>query len=210
MGNGLVTEVSYKGSRRRNLPRRASLKRVSIRGTGGKKKAVAGRVAVSSKKPNVVQILRDYGLPASIRGKQHLRYRQPLERGILWYWFSLYIRLRDKDLPCISCGEYKEHQAGHFIPTGSCSWDGLVFSELNVSGECANCNNRDKRKLKYGINLNERHQYDAKGELEEAYAEYRASGGKNWKRTEYIEKINHYQQAVDKLSGGKSGVLESE
>lgn len=193
-----VTETSYLPSKR--LSKKSLVRKPTTglkRGSG----LPRGKKSVFSKKKQTFVELRElYGLPSSIFGPTHLRYRQPVERGILWYWFSKFIRLRDKDLPCISCGEYKEHQAGHFIPTGSCSWDGLVFSELNVSGECANCNNRDKRKLRYGINLNERHGYDAKGELEEAYAEYKGSGGKNWKRTEYIEKIAHYQQAVENLS----------
>ena len=53
--------------------------------------------------------------------------------------FNSFIRKRDKDLPCISCGEMKEiKQAGHFMAVKG--GDGLRFDERNVNGECAACN----------------------------------------------------------------------
>lgn len=53
--------------------------------------------------------------------------------------FNAYIRNRDKDLPCISCGELKDiKQAGHFMAVKD--GDGLRFDERNVNGECAGCN----------------------------------------------------------------------
>lgn len=52
--------------------------------------------------------------------------------------FNKWIRERDKDLPCISCGTFKELQAGHYVPQGKSAY--LRFNEWNVNGECAGCN----------------------------------------------------------------------
>ena len=49
-----------------------------------------------------------------------------------------YIRLRDHGKPCISCGEYKVLQAGHFFPVQG--YKALRFNEDNINGECAGCN----------------------------------------------------------------------
>ena len=56
--------------------------------------------------------------------------------------FNRFIRLRDKDLPCISCnapaGTYKL-TAGHFHPAGT--YKNIRFNEDNVHGQCwYNCN----------------------------------------------------------------------
>lgn len=65
--------------------------------------------------------------------------------------FNEFIRLRDKDKPCISCGApagtYKI-TAGHLYPAGS--YKNIRFDEANVHGQCwFNCN-----KNKHG-NINE-------------------------------------------------------
>lgn len=72
--------------------------------------------------------------------KQELRPRS-------WYlkeaqkWFNKFIRLRDKNEPCISCGRYHQGQyhAGHYRTVGSCPE--LRFEELNCHKQCAPCNN---------------------------------------------------------------------
>ena len=53
--------------------------------------------------------------------------------------FNAYIRLRDKDLPCVSCGTYnaEEFHAGHYIPT---TFQVLRFNEFNVWKQCSRCN----------------------------------------------------------------------
>ena len=52
-----------------------------------------------------------------------------------------YIRLRDKDEPCISCGRHHEGQyhAGHYRTVGAAPE--LRFNELNIYKQCAPCNN---------------------------------------------------------------------
>ena len=54
--------------------------------------------------------------------------------------FNEFIRLRDKDLPCISCGRYHQGQyhAGHYRSVGACPE--LRFNEDNVHKQCSACN----------------------------------------------------------------------
>lgn len=54
--------------------------------------------------------------------------------------FNKFIRLRDTDLPCISCGRHHQGQyhAGHYLSVGA--RPELRFSELNVNKQCAPCN----------------------------------------------------------------------
>lgn len=55
--------------------------------------------------------------------------------------FNAYIRLRDKDDPCISCGRHHEGQyhAGHYKTRGA--HPELRFEELNCHKQCSACNN---------------------------------------------------------------------
>lgn len=62
-------------------------------------------------------------------------------------YFSLMIRERDKDKPCIACGEiHREYQAGHYRMREimATRWD-----YKNVNGEGSSCNQGHVRK--YGI-----------------------------------------------------------
>lgn len=54
--------------------------------------------------------------------------------------FNVWVRLRDAEQPCISCGRHHQGQyhAGHFLSVGACPE--LRFSELNVHKQCAPCN----------------------------------------------------------------------
>lgn len=57
--------------------------------------------------------------------------------------FNAYIRKRDEDLPCISCGLHKEnYDAGHYVPQKQSSF--LRFHEWNVNKECKACNGFDE------------------------------------------------------------------
>ena len=51
--------------------------------------------------------------------------------------FNTFIRKRDKDLGCISCGR-PVTEAGHYLNAGHFS--ALRFSEMNVNGQCTRCN----------------------------------------------------------------------
>ena len=54
--------------------------------------------------------------------------------------FNEFIRLRDADLPCISCGRYHngQYHAGHYRSVGACPE--LRFNEDNVHKQCSACN----------------------------------------------------------------------
>jgi hypothetical protein len=54
--------------------------------------------------------------------------------------FHRYIRLRDKDLPCISCGNKlgEKYDAGHFYSRGA--FPNLAFDPMNVHAQCVRCN----------------------------------------------------------------------
>ena len=68
-----------------------------------------------------------------------------------------YIRLRDKGKPCISCGTawHPDFQAGHFYKAELFS--SLKFNELNIHGQCVQCNIRKEGNLNdYELNLPKR------------------------------------------------------
>lgn len=52
--------------------------------------------------------------------------------------FNAWIRNRDKDRCCISCGVYKIEQASHYYSAGK--YNHLRFVEDNVWGSCLKCN----------------------------------------------------------------------
>lgn len=53
---------------------------------------------------------------------------------------NAYIRLRDKNLPCISCGtrETVQWEAGHYRSKGA--FPELRFNESNINSQCHRCN----------------------------------------------------------------------
>lgn len=80
--------------------------------------------------------------------RKALKERKEELRPIKWYEdraqsvFNKFIRLRDKGLPCISCGRPDDgtHQrhASHYRSRGGCSY--LRFDESNVHASCSQCN----------------------------------------------------------------------
>ena len=59
------------------------------------------------------------------------------------YYFNIYIRKRDKDNNCISCGKKSEqYHAGHFIAKSNTYHNklGLRWDEYNVNKQCVRCN----------------------------------------------------------------------
>lgn len=55
--------------------------------------------------------------------------------------FNAFIRARDADLPCISCGRHHtgQYHAGHYLSVGA--RPELRFVEANVHKQCSACNN---------------------------------------------------------------------
>lgn len=71
--------------------------------------------------------------------------------------FNAYIRERDKDLPCISCGRFHQGQyhAGHFYSVGARA--NLRFTEDNVHKQCQPCNTeKSGNALEYRVRLIQR------------------------------------------------------
>lgn len=58
------------------------------------------------------------------------------------------VRMLDYGKPCISCGETKPLEAGHFRSVGSCPE--LRFELLNIHGQCRACNQAGTRKMNRG------------------------------------------------------------
>lgn len=66
--------------------------------------------------------------------------------------FNTWIRQRDKELPCISCGTGSPANAGHFYSEGH--FKTLRWNESNVHGQCIRCNHFLHGNLNsYRINL---------------------------------------------------------
>lgn len=128
------------------------------------------------KQQTFAEIAREYGLDeGAVRaGKSGLRYSNPFEKGICWYWFARYIRKRDakKFGRCIACNRektFEELQCGHFAPAGSCGLD-LLMDERNCNGECEGCNAfDDMHLLGYADNLDRRYGEGTSAELRRRY-----------------------------------------
>src|SRR5690606_11085783 len=68
--------------------------------------------------------------------------------------FNAWVRARDRDLPCISCGRFHQGQwhAGHYRAVGGNPE--LRFHPLNCHRQCAPCNNHKSGDIvNYRINL---------------------------------------------------------
>jgi len=68
--------------------------------------------------------------------------------------FNRYIRLRDVNLPCVSCGRHHagQYHAGHYRSRGA--YPELRFDERNCHKQCSACNNRLSGNItNYRINL---------------------------------------------------------
>lgn len=68
--------------------------------------------------------------------------------------FNQYIRLRDKNKPCISCGASltSKYDAGHYFTVGA--YPNLRFNEDNVHGQCVHCNQHKHGNVaEYSISL---------------------------------------------------------
>ena len=66
--------------------------------------------------------------------------------------FNEFIRTRDSNLPCISCGSSNTEHAGHFYPAGK--YTHLRYNETNVHAQCRKCNFFEHGNLiLYRINL---------------------------------------------------------
>lgn len=146
-------------------------------------------------KKSDAEILREWGITNPNMRKKLLRYQNPIEKGIYWYWFSLWVRQRDVEQwgTCISCDKpitVDTCDAGHFIPAGSCGRD-LIFDPLNVNAECGRCNAFDEGHLfGYERGLAKRYGKESAPLLKDKYFLYKNGGPlKDFKGSEYADKI---------------------
>jgi hypothetical protein len=109
--------------------------------------------------------------------------------------FNEYIRLRDKGLPCISCGatEYTP-SCGHYFPSGN--YKSVTFDEDNNNVQCWYfCNSKMSGNLiNYRIGLIKKIGEERFKQLEE-----RARKIKQWQKHELIELTELYKQKIKEL-----------
>lgn len=158
-------------------------------------------------KQSKADFLRSWSVPYPQFRWDHLRYKNPPEKGVYWFFFSLYIRERDVEKwgTCISCNKpitVDTCDAGHFIPAFSCGRD-LLFSEQNVNAECPRCNAWDEGHLfGYERGLAKRYGAAIPGVLKDKYWQYKLSDVpvKEWKAERYAElirKLPTYQRVCN-------------
>lgn len=103
-------------------------------------------------------------------------------------FFNAYIRKRDMQLLCISCGNKPVQQAGHYMSAGK--FNGLRFNEDNVHGQCIQCNYYlHGNLLNYRINLEKK---IGKNRLDALELQAKKGAIKN-DRFLYIETIEKYK-----------------
>jgi hypothetical protein len=102
--------------------------------------------------------------------------------------FNAYIRSRDKELGCISCGAEVE-QAGHYHSQGHHS--ALRFNSINTNGQCRRCNMfLHGNLIKYRQGLVDRYGEMVVLDLEDSANKNRL---KKWSRLELEEIITKYK-----------------
>lgn len=116
--------------------------------------------------------------------------------------FQKWIRERDKDLPCISCGKTEAElgknmfDAGHFFSAER--FTGLIFEETNVHKQCKFCNgtNMHGNLIEYRKGLIARYGEDYVFELESISDSNRVY---KFSRTELIDIANKYKIKLKEL-----------
>jgi len=111
--------------------------------------------------------------------------------------FNKYIRLRDKDKPCISCGKplNDKYDAGHFFSSGG--HKAITFHVWNVNGQCVECNRwKHGNLIEYQKGLVKRHGWAAYQQLEML-----ANDTRKYTVEELKELINTYKEKINHLSG---------
>ena len=108
--------------------------------------------------------------------------------------FNAYIRERDKDLPCVSCGRHHKGQyhAGHYRSVAAASQ--LRYNEDNVHKQCQPCNtHKSGNAIEYRINLVKRIGIERVEKLESD------NGPKKWTIDELKELKQKYKDKLKEL-----------
>ena len=111
--------------------------------------------------------------------------------------FNRYIRLRDAELPCVSCGQHRNsYDAGHYRSVGAAPQ--LRFNEDNVHKQCVHCNqHKSGNAVEYRINLVKRIGQDKVEYLESCNdpVKYTIEDAKEIKRL-YNEKLKELRKGI--------------
>lgn len=108
-------------------------------------------VLIHSQKFNSRKIRKEI-LDLKIKVKSVSQWRNDLQKI-----FNRYIRERDKNKPCISCGKklIGKYDAGHYLSVGS--YPNLRFNEDNCFAQCVECNQHKHGNLiEYSIGIEQR------------------------------------------------------
>lgn len=109
--------------------------------------------------------------------------------------FNKFIRIRDKDQPCISCGSKLENKfdAGHYFSSGG--HKAITFDEDNVHGQCVACNQwKHGNLIQYQIGIEQRIGGERLMQLHE-----KAHKAAKYTREELRELIANYKQKIKDL-----------
>lgn len=99
--------------------------------------------------------------------KQFYTNDRPTQLKLAQAAFNAYIRWRDRDEPCISCGRFHQGQyhAGHYRSVGAAPH--LRFNQFNNNKQCAPCNNhKSGNAIEYRINLVKKYGVEKVEEIE--------------------------------------------
>lgn len=113
--------------------------------------------------------------------------------------FNAYIRERDAEEPCISCGRYHQGQwhAGHYLSTGA--RPNLRFDERNVHKQCQPCNTHLSGNL-----VNYRMRLIAKIGLDQVEALEADHAPRKYSAEELRAIRDHYRAALRELKRAKN------
>jgi len=130
--------------------------------------------------------------PENYRKKLATRDTKWLKAKAIEY-FNAFIRERDKDLPCISCGEYRDLCAGHYWAAGN--FESVRFNEVNINGQCDQCNGHLHGNLiLYGKALIKKYGQEAVDNLDVIIGLERHTGHYKRDRVTLIEIIMQYRR----------------
>jgi len=110
--------------------------------------------------------------------------------------FNKFIRLRDKNEMCISCGVRRGTQAGHYWPVSVCPQNSMRFNEDNVHSQCTTCNTfQEGNRQGYTIGIVRR----LGPEVLTRLSLQRSIKSPAWGLVEYWSMIEIYKQKVELL-----------
>lgn len=112
--------------------------------------------------------------------------------------FNAYIRKRDEGKPCISCGNFRLLEAGHYYNAGKIQ--SLRFNEYNVNGQCKQCNYFMRgNESGYAVGIKERYGKEALDELDLKAGIEKQNGYHKYDRFTLIDIIIRYKKKQEDL-----------